>query len=616
MSSIATTPIFTEEDTQCKFNLCVLLTQFGKTFTAIDRITTEINQDSEFGKSFHIVFTMNTLLNNGQFAKRLETINELYGTGSVCVLSSKYNGTYTHAKTEMELRGLCMDEETCPRVVVMCSNTIRYTDGITFLRLLNKNNTCIRRAFAYYDELHQYINDSLRSQIEEINSLDIVHGIIALSASPDKIWKKSGFWSNIRLLRLAHFNDSGYAGCGDMVFNCDDGFFNSPYVRPGPRECAQLDRETTGYITHILDRNPDILCADSRTFIPAHKRRVGHYLVRDIVFSKSPEAIVVILNGERKVLEYLENGAIKTIPLSYNFTKKNPNPHPEDDNSEVCETISKVIAANHFEHRPLVITGLLCVGMGQTLTHESFGSFTGAIFGHMDLTNDEIYQLFGRITGRMKLWKTYCRTQVYCPTIIMNRCVSMEECARNMAIEHNGDLVTLDDYREPMMKNIDVDGVVENIRPVKEKKVSVKGKPSTDEFEYMCEPTLFNSFEKAKEFLRSKEQSMCSKVSGSKSSVIHIIDGYSITSKLVGSAGVAGLTANDRLTLEKASTITASRNISSTEKGSRYLILPVYDNMESPPNSVKFQVRYIHFKQAAVQIQEPVQEKDQTQETA
>lgn len=32
------------------------------------------------------------------------------------------------------------------------------------------------------------------------------------------------------------------------------------------------------------------------------------------------------------------------------------------------------------------------------------------------------------------------------------------------------------------------------------------------------------------------------------------------------------------------------------DKGSRYLILPVYENENSPPNSVKFQVRYIRFE--------------------
>lgn len=66
-----------------KFVLCVLPTQLGKTFTAISKILTEILQDDDFGRSIHIIFTMNTLLNNKQFAKRLATIEQTYGKGSI-----------------------------------------------------------------------------------------------------------------------------------------------------------------------------------------------------------------------------------------------------------------------------------------------------------------------------------------------------------------------------------------------------------------------------------------------------------------------------------------------------------------------------------------------------
>ena len=84
-----------------KFILCVLLTQLGKTFTAISKIMAEIRQDNDLGRSIHIIFTMNTLLNNKQFAKRLETIEKTYGKGSICVFSSKYDGKYKHVKNRL-----------------------------------------------------------------------------------------------------------------------------------------------------------------------------------------------------------------------------------------------------------------------------------------------------------------------------------------------------------------------------------------------------------------------------------------------------------------------------------------------------------------------------------
>jgi len=448
----------------CKFILCVLLTQLGKTFTAINRIVTEIEQDDEFGRSIHIVFTMNTLLNNKQFAKRLETIENTYGKGSICVFSSKYDGKYVHVKNRAELQGLCLDETSCPRVVVMCSNKRRYDDGVDFIKVIDKNKTNIFRVFAYYDELHKYISEPLRHQIEQIHSLDILKGIIALTASPDRIWKSSGFWSKLRLIQLDHFNDTNYAGYKDMIFNCVDNFFANPYIRPRPFDFDELDRHTIGFIRHILNKYSEILEENTRTFIPAHIRRSGHNTVRDLVFEINPNSVVVVINGFEKTLQYKDHaGHMKTIPLA-------------SDEEEACETISRLVIKHALQKRPIVITGFLCVGMGQTLTHKMLGSFTSAIFGHLDLTNDEIYQLFGRITGRMKDWNDkYIQTQVYCPTTIMHRCHVMEECARNMACDHNGDIVTQEDYREPMNDMGEVGlSAIQNIRKTKEKQIKFK----------------------------------------------------------------------------------------------------------------------------------------------
>jgi hypothetical protein len=42
--------------------------------------------------------------------------------------------------------------------------------------------------------------------------------------------------------------------------------------------------------------------------------------------------------------------------------------------------------------------------MGQTLINQGIGTFTSAILSQKDLQNDDIYQLFGRISGRTKGW--------------------------------------------------------------------------------------------------------------------------------------------------------------------------------------------------------------------
>ena len=445
-----------------KITLCVLLTQFGKTFEAIKKMETEIKQDDELGRSIHIVFAMNTLCNNTQFAQRLKPIHKKFGDGSVRIFSSdnKYNGPYKHVKNLLELKGVCADKDSCPRVIVMCSNTQRYEDGVEFLNFINENNiNNITRAFVYYDELHEYITTTLRDQIEDINNLNIVKGITAFTATSDKIFETTGFWNNIKLLYLDNYNELNYAGCKDMIFNCVDDFFESPYRRPGPFNYNELDRQNLGFIKHVLERYPEILSENKRTFIPGHKRRASHNEIRDLVFDINSNVVVVVINGFEKTLQYKDCfGNRKTLLLTSN-------------KEELCETIPRLINHHNLQHCPLVLTGLLCVGMGQTLTHETIGSFTSAIFGHMDLTNDELYQLFGRITGRIKHWEKYVQTQVYCSSIVMNRCEVMEECARNMVTNHNGDFVTQEDYREPMYKMGDAgQSAIENIRKPKNKK--------------------------------------------------------------------------------------------------------------------------------------------------
>lgn len=476
-----------------KFNLCVLPTQLGKTFTAISKIDGEIDHDDELGRSIHIIFTMNTLLNNKQFAKRLEKIATKYKEHSICVLSSKYDDKckYTHVRNRLELLGLCADETTCPRVIVMCSNSRRYDDGVEFLKVIDKNKINLFRAFAYYDELHQYISASLRTQIEQIHSLDIVKGITALTASPDNIWQDVGFWSKLRLIQLDKFNENNYAGCNDMIFNWVDEFFANPYVRPRPFDFDEMDRQTIGFIDCVLKKYPEILGDNTLSFIPAHIRRSGHNAVRDLVFSINNNSVVGVINGFEKTLQYKDpHGNTKSFALTS---------HDEDE--EVCVTISNLVKKHQLRNRPIVITGLLCVGMGQTLTHETLGSFTSAIFGHMDLTNDEIYQLFGRITGRIKGWgDNYRQTQVYCPKIIMNRCIAMERCAKNMASDRNGEVVSQKDYREPMNEmGVVGQSAIENIRISKKSKQNKVYAEDTDK-----DRRVFDTQDDARDFVKTE----------------------------------------------------------------------------------------------------------------
>ena len=86
---------------QNKFKLCILPTQMGKTFVTINKILDEIATISE-GRSVHFVLTMNTLLNNKQFANRLSDIKEEHGENAVAIFASTYKGDLTHIDKSLQ----------------------------------------------------------------------------------------------------------------------------------------------------------------------------------------------------------------------------------------------------------------------------------------------------------------------------------------------------------------------------------------------------------------------------------------------------------------------------------------------------------------------------------
>jgi hypothetical protein len=577
-------------ETVCKFLLCVLLTQFGKTFTTVGRITDEIKRDDEYGRSIHLVWTMNTLLNNSQFSNRLTSIEKLYGKGSVVIFASKYVGTYKHVKNLTELQGCCLDLHTCPRVIVMCSNDIRFDDGFSFINILNTNTTNISRVFAYYDELHKYINDKLRNQIEKIDEMDIVRGILALTATPDRILLKTGYWSNIKMITLDDFNEEDYSGCADMKFILDDTHFPPTYKRPSAFAFEQLELDVVRFAEYILDKHPSILESGSRVFIPAHIRRNGHRYIRTIIFNRRSDAVVVVLNGEEKNMKYMHFKGSDGVEVILNLISTT---------EEVCQTISRLICENNLIGRPLVITGFLCVGMGQTLIHKDLGTFTSAIISHLDLTNDDIYQLFGRLTARSKKWgDKYIKTEVHCPTKSMHRVIAMEACARNLAKEHNGEVITEEDYRKPLALLGEAGiSTLENIRQKKEKKEK-KEKPNIIQHDIP-----FNTQKEVNKFLTNifKKPVAVKSFTGKDDNAK---EKYILSTRLntYYHKKKEDLLESDRLTKEFFDKIKVGMNISTTEgSGQPYMVYPVYATIDSAPGDVRYYVRYLKPKETVPQ---------------
>ena len=370
----------------------------GKTFVIVNKIMESLEQDEEQGRSIHIVLTMNTLLNNKQFSNRLSEVNDKYGDGSVCVFASVYKGEYKHIKqaehilnepeTKPKKTKKPKTEWEMPRIVIACSNTKRFNDCFDTIYKLNEGNTAVKRVFVYFDELHKYIKNTacnIRKHIENINDLEIVSAMYAMSASPNNIWSdnKIGFWSNINILHIDNYYDTDYIGYNDINFICygdNDNAYrstkNTDYIDKGLKDSEIF---TINFIKDTLIKYPDILSKYSRVFIPANIRRITHNYLREHLFAHEPSCVIVMLNGIEKSIQYSnEDGDTITQPI---ILKE----------GELGDLIENYMEANNISDRPLVYIGFICVGMGQTLVSEKLGSFTAAIFGYDNILNDTIF---------------------------------------------------------------------------------------------------------------------------------------------------------------------------------------------------------------------------------
>jgi hypothetical protein len=464
-----------------------------------------------------------------------------------------------------------------PRIVIACSNTKRFNDCFDIIYKLNEGNTDVKRVFVYFDELHKYIKNTacnIRKHIENINDLDIVSELYAMSASPNNIWSdnKMGFWSNINILQIDNYYDTDYIGYNDIHFTCygdnDEAYRstkNTDYIDKGFKDSEIF---TINFIKDTLIKYPEILSKYSRVFIPANMRRVSHNYLREHLFAYEPSCVIVMLNGIEKSIQYIGNdGDIISKPL---ILKE----------GELGDLIADYMDSNNISDRPLVYTGFICVGMGQTLVSEKLGSFTAAIFGYDNILNDTMYQLFGRITGRFKNWKT-CKepTRAYCTKMCNNICQVMEECAKNVVKRHGGKKLDSNKYLEPFNNGDKITGIYQLKNNFEEK-----------DAEYFTYPKFADSMLEVSKML-------CDifhiKIELEEDPVKYFydIEGYYITKYLKKYNGKKSdeLKGEDRHTEANIASINAMY-IKDENKICKYIVIPVYESLES--NKFKYHILY------------------------
>jgi hypothetical protein len=454
------------------------------------------------------------------------------------------------------------------RNVICCTNGIRMDDIYQVVRDINASpftsgkfhfNVWLDEA----DKFIKFIENTLRPIVEEHTNVNVK----LITATPQPLFQK---YKYMNVLPIENTTSELYHGWADY-YKCqseeckEQECYSSPHSHFTKNiKIIEKDGGCLEFVEHILSNvAKDNISPGTKWFIPGKSIKKSHDAIKTLCIEKG--MAVLCVNGD---------GIKLTLPDTrecITFLK----------NDEFNRTIQYIYRKHKLHRFALVITGYICIGRGITIMSEEF-MIDYAILSHYSDKN-EASQLAGRVKGNIKGFKNYNPKK---PPMIFTT-----EDFDKVAIEWEGKSKSL--AKLAFEKEQKGEATVIDVTDFK-----TCDKP----FKYICHEVLFPSFEKAKDFLRGKEREMTKegekkcKVVESKNSAIHQREGYFVTSKLLKAGkAVADLTKEDRITLEQSKTILASTHITSTKTGSRYLILPVYDNELSPPASVKFQVRYIKF---------------------
>jgi hypothetical protein len=514
--------------------------QSGKTFIMIRQIINEITEHEDDIKIINIILCDNNLLLTKQTSNRVKT--ELKG---ILVEDEIYIEFSSHSRTEYhDVKSVfyAIVAENI-RNIICCTNGRRISD---IDQIITKINKSVNNAGKYYfniwldeaDKYIKFIDETLKPIVNENINVEVK----LITATPEILFSH---YKYINVFPIETPTEENYHGWRD----------NNIVILP---EMGYLD-----FIENVL-RNvaSECIIPGTKWFIPGQTNKQSHNSIKNLCIQIG--MAVIIVNGDGINL-YIPNNSEELE--THNYYKKD-----EEFNTKII----RIYREQELHLYPLVITGNICIGRGVTIMNNDF-MITHSILSWYS-KKSEGSQLAGRVKGNIKHLPNYSKDRV--PIIFTtskfndnaieweNKSIELSKLAFKK--EQDG-LLTIVNYSE--FKTCD------------------------KEYEYIKIEYLLNTFEDAKKELTRRQREMDTKVKISKKSVIHECEGYFVTSKLL-TAGetVDSLTKDHRLTKEKADRIAASRCISSTDKGSRYLILPIYENMDTPPNEVKYEVRYIRFK--------------------
>ena len=422
-----------------KLTLVVLMTQFGKTFEALERILRDVEDDPYH---VHIYFTMNTRGHNRQTKSR--GIEKL-GDRSVVSLSTGGDATCVDAALGQVLGGDA-------RLIVMCSNHCRFEQLLGLVERLVSNKLVKMRVSIHFDEIHKYISQVV-PLVERLEAMDGVESTYGYTATPDDALEQLG---TVKCRYMGAFNDENYYRIRDMAHSTVQ-----PAIVPFETRNTSMSPEVAAYIYGGLkmalgSRSP----SNARVFAPAAFYRASHELVARMAWECDPLCVVVVMNGESRSVRwktYHPDGAdVRWAQQCYMLSQSA---------GEFDEQLFEAYEAHpELMNRRCVITGKLCVGMGQTLAGDKLGNFDFGVFGPgiVDGSNEELersvrgsYQLLGRTTGRVKGLQGFRETTILCPSEDYITVVEYERAVETASRDRGREFtLTLSDWRSSFPRRV------------------------------------------------------------------------------------------------------------------------------------------------------------------
>jgi len=350
--------------------------QNGKTSFMINNI---LNNFEKFPNKLCIVFSQNTIGNTIQLGSRITSNLE----NKKVVYFNSSPKEKNHVNNLLELRGLTVDEDDCPSVILCCSNFKRFDDIKKFIEFVDKHPIHhISNIELYFDEIHMYKNQII--PLLEMES-PIISQITGMTATPQRIldfYSKKNI-KDINIVPENYYDKEVYYGCEDAI-----------WISPPVTDEIMNDKFKVKYAEMVLHKYKSNFKEGSLTIVPVDIRCVAHRLMRDIIFDWDRESVVILINGKEKTITY------------YDLTRKISEDIYNQDNSvlEISKAICKFILEKNIEKRKIFLTGHNCIKIGQTFLDFmlDFPPPTQIIHPLVFKNGDETYQAVGRGLGNFK----------------------------------------------------------------------------------------------------------------------------------------------------------------------------------------------------------------------